>query len=216
THASLHANMFPVAFDMVPAGNRSKVLDFIRSRQMACSVYGAQFLMDALYEANDADYALHMLTKTDDRSWYNMIRAGSTITLEAWDNKYKPNQDWNHAWGAVPANIIPRKLMGVEPVVPGFSKVRIKPQVASLEWAKATIPTIKGEIKMEIENRRGEYLLQVTIPANMEAEIYLPSITSTYRVTNNGTSQKATQVKGQPFLSLGTLSSGSYTIAMTY
>ena len=29
-----------------------------------------------------------------------MIRVGSTITLEAWDNKFKPNQDWNHAWGA--------------------------------------------------------------------------------------------------------------------
>ena len=98
---------------------RSKnVVDFIQTRGMACSVYSSQFLMDALYEANDAEYALHMLTKTDDRSWYNMIRVGSTISLEAWDNKYKPNQDWNHAWGAAPANIIPRRLMGVEPLRP--------------------------------------------------------------------------------------------------
>lgn len=99
-HASLHGNMFPLAFDLVPAGKKQNVVDFIQTRGMACSVYGSQFLMDALYEANDAEYALHMLTKTDDRSWYNMIRVGSTISLEAWDNKYKPNQDWNHAWGA--------------------------------------------------------------------------------------------------------------------
>ena len=26
--------------------------------------------------------------------------------------KYKNNLDWNHAWGAVPANVIPRGLMG--------------------------------------------------------------------------------------------------------
>lgn len=173
-HASLHANMFPVAFGMVPSGRIKNVLEFIRSRQMACSIYGSQFLMDALYEAADAEYALSMLTKTDDRSWYNMIRVGSTISLEAWDNKYKPNQDWNHAWGAVPANIIPRKLMGVEPLQPGFEKVHIKPQLATLAWAKATIPTIKGEIQMEVENQNSKYCMQVTIPANMEADVYLP------------------------------------------
>ena len=34
-----------------------------------------------------------------------MIEVGSTMTLEAWDAKYKPNLTWNHAWGAAPANI---------------------------------------------------------------------------------------------------------------
>ena len=94
-HAALHSNMFPLAFGLAPNAQSAELLQFIRSRGMACSVYGAQFLLDALYEAEDADYALQLLTKTDDRSWYNMIRVGSTVSLEAWDNKYKPNQDWN-------------------------------------------------------------------------------------------------------------------------
>ena len=215
-HASLHTNMFPVAFGMVPQGKMGKVLDFIRSRKMACSVYGSQFLMDALYEANDSEYALEMLTKTDDRSWYNMIRVGSTISLEAWDNKYKPNQDWNHAWGAAPANIIPRKLMGVEPLVPGFDKVRIKPQVASLEYAKAIIPTIKGDISLSIENKKGEYRMEMTIPANMESEVYLPVLSKKYEVKTNGNVQKTTFTKNVPFISLGTLPPGKYSIIMSY
>ena len=152
--------------------------------------------MDALYEANDAEYALHILTKTDDRSWYNMIRVGSTISLEAWDNKYKPNQDWNHAWGAAPANIIPRRLMGVEPLTPGFGTARIKPQLASLEWAEATIPTIRGAIRMEVENKADAYILKVTIPANMDAEVYLPLPSGKYTVTNNGAPVKVSRVKG--------------------
>ena len=217
THASLHANMFPMAFGMVPAANKEKVMDFIRSRRMACSVYGSQFLMDAIYEASDADYALAMLTKGDDRGWYNMIRVGSTISLEAWDNKYKPNQDWNHAWGAAPANIIPRKLMGVEPLLPGFDKVRIKPQTASLSRAKATIPTIKGEIKIEIENNPGEYTLHLTIPANMESEVYLPQKAKRYKVvTCNGKPHKATPVKGEPFVYLGSLPAGEYQVTMVW
>ena len=74
-------------------------------------MYGSQFLLDAVYKAHDAEHGLQLLTSTGSRGWYNMIRAGSTITMEAWDDKYKPNQDWNHAWGAVPANIIPRYLV---------------------------------------------------------------------------------------------------------
>lgn len=213
-HASLHANMFPVAFGMVPAGKINKAIGFINTRKMACSVYGSQFLMDALYDAADAEYALSMLTKTDDRSWFNMIRAGSTISLEAWDNKYKPNQDWNHAWGAAPANIITRKLLGIEPLAPGFDKVRIKPQIASLSWVKAAIPTIKGEIYLEIENKNGEYRMLVTIPANMESEVYLPLLFRKYEVKTNGIIQKTTPVKNEPFLSLGNIPSGKYTIIM--
>lgn len=215
-HSSLHGNMFPLAFGMVPSDKVVSVIDFIKSRKMACSVYGSQFLMDALYEAYEGDYALSMLTKTDDRSWYNMLRVGSTITLEAWDNKYKPNQDWNHAWGAAPANIIPRKLMGVEPIKAGFDKVRIKPQLASLSWANAIIPTIKGQIGLKIKNNNGEYNMQVSIPANMEGEIYLPMLSKKYEVKINGKTQKIKSDNNTSFISLGNISPGTYTIIMTY
>lgn len=213
-HASLHGNMFPLAFNMVPVKDKQSVLDFIETRGMACSVYGSQFLMDALYQAGGADYALHMLTKDDDRSWYNMIRIGSTISLEAWDNKYKPNQDWNHAWGSAPANILPRRLMGVEPIAPGFDIISVKPQLGSLKWARSVIPTIKGEIRMEVENTKGRYTVRLTIPANMKAVLQLPLPSGKYEVTHNGTALKTTRVKGEPFLHAGWLTSGTHMIVM--
>ncbi|MFK7981076.1 MAG: sulfatase-like hydrolase/transferase, partial [Saprospiraceae bacterium] len=111
-HASLHANMMPLAFGLVPEEHFNSVVDFVKSRGMACSVYGSQFLMDGLYNAGEADYALELMASKAKRGWYNMIRVGSTITLEAWDYEYKKNLDWNHAWGAVPANVIPRGLWG--------------------------------------------------------------------------------------------------------
>ncbi|HKJ67193.1 MAG TPA: family 78 glycoside hydrolase catalytic domain, partial [bacterium] len=60
-HSSLHANMFPLAFGLVPEGYKDSVVQFIRSRGMACSVYGAQYLLDGLYEADADDYALELL-----------------------------------------------------------------------------------------------------------------------------------------------------------
>lgn len=211
-HASLHANMFALAFGLVPEGKEQGVLDFIHTRGMACSVYGSQFLMDALYAADDAEYALQMLTKTDDRSWYNMIRVGSTISLEAWDNKYKTNQDWNHAWGAAPANIIPRHLMGVEPLTPGFETIRIMPQTASLEWAEATVPTIRGSVSVSVSNKPGKYVLEVNVPSNTDAEVYLPLPSSgKYQVTMNGVDVKTSRLKNRPYLYAGKVGSGSYT-----
>lgn len=186
-HASLHANMFPLAFGMAPEKQTERLLEFIRSRGMACSVYGSQFLLDAIYNANDAGYGLQLLTSTGERSWYNMIRVGSTITLEAWDNKYKPNQDWNHAWGAAPANLIPRKLMGIEPLEPGFRKIRIKPQPGPLKSAEIKHPTIQGDITMSFTNDPGRsFRLDVDIPANTTADIYLPFYSSRQTVQING------------------------------
>jgi len=173
-HASLHANMMPLAFGLVPEEHYESVVNFVKSRGMACSVYGAQFLMDGLYNAGEEDYALDLLTDTSDRSWYNMIRIGSTITLEAWDNKYKNNLDWNHAWGAVPANVIPRGLWGVKPKTPGFGVATIKPQMSNLKSSEIEVPTVRGTIKGKYTyNGARLQTYQIEIPGNMVAEFSL-------------------------------------------
>ena len=180
-HSALHANMFPLAFGLVPDDYVASVAEFIKSRGMVCSVYGSQYLLEALYAAGEGDYALKLMTdRSTDRSWPHMVYdVGTTITLEAWDNKYKPNQDWNHAWGAAPANIIPRCLMGVEPIEPGFGQVRIKPQVGSLTSGHLRHPTVRGPIDVDFQSMPDRpFVLDVDIPANVEACVYLPALDS--------------------------------------
>ncbi|MEC3880488.1 alpha-L-rhamnosidase C-terminal domain-containing protein [Parapedobacter sp. 10938] len=212
-HASLHTNMMALAFGLVPAAKTDRVATFIRSRGMACSVYGSQFLMDAIYAAGDADYGLSLLTSQDDRSWYNMIRAGSTITMEAWDNKYKPNQDWNHAWGAVPANTIPRKLMGVEPLQPGWAVFRVRPQIGSLAWAKAVVPTIRGSVLVSCRQESGTYTLELTVPGNSTANVQLPYPGKRRPdITVNGESVRVKHTDG--WLEFPPLTGGNYQITV--
>ncbi len=172
-HSSLHANMMALAFDLVPDENKRSVIDFIKSRGMACSVYGSQYLLEGLYRSGENDYAYSLLTATNDRSWWNMIRTGSTITMEAWDMKYKPNSDWNHAWGAAPANIIPGYMWGISPAEPGFAEAIIRPQLGSLKYSKITVPTIRGSIIAEFRDtgKSKEYL--ITIPGNMECDFII-------------------------------------------
>ncbi|WP_257669705.1 family 78 glycoside hydrolase catalytic domain [Parapedobacter tibetensis] len=210
-HASLHTNMMALAFGLVPEKETRHVMDFIRSRGVACSVYGSQFLLDATYTAGDANYGLSLLTSQGDRSWYNMIRAGSTITMEAWDNKYKPNQDWNHAWGAVPANAIPRKLMGVEPLEPGWRTFRVRPQIGSLEWATIKVPTLKGSVDLSCRQGQGTYSMHLTIPPNTQAYIEIPvQAIPNPQVTVNG--RKVDFELDHGFIRLSAMGSGTYDI----
>lgn len=175
THASLHTNMFMLAFELVPEEYRKRVVKFVKSRGMACSVYGAQHLLEALYLNGEAQYALELMTATHDRGWWNMIQAGSTMTLEAWDIKYKNNLDWNHAWGAAPANIIPRYLMGVRPLEPGFRKILIQPQPGKLEKIYGVVPTPIGPVTVDIKNEKNKpFELSVNIPKGTDAKIVIP------------------------------------------
>jgi hypothetical protein len=174
-HASLHANMFPLAFGVVPDDHVASVVDFIKSRGMACSVYGAQYLLEALYRAGEDEYALQLMTSEEKRSWMNMIRVGSTMTTEAWDEYYKPNLTWNHAWGSAPGNIIPRKLMGIEPLEPGFKRFSIHPQPGSLSNIEIVRPTIMGSVRCTLEARPDLWSMEIDVPGNTEAELRLPA-----------------------------------------
>lgn len=175
-HASAHANFFPLALGLVPEDRVARVAAFLKPKGMACSVYGSQFLLDALYDAGEAEHALSLLVSRGQRSWRNMIeKVGSTVTLEAWDPALKPNLDWNHAWGAAPANLIPRQLMGVEPVKPGFKRFRVRPQTASLDHAKLKLPTPKGAILLEIRGKAAaDWEARLKVPAGSAAEFHLP------------------------------------------
>ena len=165
-HASLHSNMLPLAFGLVPENHQSTVVNFLESRGMACSVYGAQYLLEALYQAGDAQYALEVLRSRNDRSWWNMLQNGSTITWEAWDMKYKPNADWNHAWGTAPANIIARHLWGIRPQSPGFDTIRIEPQPGDLMESQIKIPTLHGPIQASFARQGTGKTYVLSLPAN--------------------------------------------------
>lgn len=191
SHASLHANMFPLAFGLVPDAKKNNVADYVISRGVVCSVYGSQFLMEALYAAGRGDVAFDYLVSDGKRSWRNMMREGSTISMEAWGNEFKPDQDWNHAWGAAPANIIPFKLLGVQPVEAGFKVVEIRPQIGRLNNVSATVPTVKGQISLQVSPTS----LTFTVPTGTSARVVMPVPFANYVVKVNGKTVK-TEEKG--------------------
>jgi alpha-L-rhamnosidase len=185
-HMSQHASLFPLAFGLVPAEHVPAVVDAVQKRGMACSVYAAQYLMEGLFANDAATRALELITAPTDRSWRHMVESGATITWEAWDMKYKPNQDWNHAWGAAPANLLPRFVLGAEALTPGWKQARIRPNTGELTFAKGKIPTPRGPIELGWENK-SSFQMNLSLPSDMSAKLELPASPASKQVSINGT-----------------------------
>ncbi|WP_372755663.1 family 78 glycoside hydrolase catalytic domain [Mariniflexile sp.] len=195
THSSLHANMLPLAFDLVPEKHIKTVTEFVKSRGMACSVYGAQYLLEGLYKYNEEKYASALISDTiGDRNWWNMIKVGSTMTMEAWDMKYKPNSDWNHAWGTAPLNAITRFMWGIRPKTPGFETATIDPKLGDLAFSEIKVPTKKGFIYAEHKKEDNKTVYKITIPDGMQAEFTKPKNASKVSLNNKKVKKKSASV----------------------
>jgi alpha-L-rhamnosidase len=196
-HTSLHASLFPLAFGLVPDEHRATVARWLAGRGMACSVYAAQYLLEGLFRAEMGREALDLMLAPNDRSWKHMVESGTTITWEAWDQKYKPNQDWNHAWGAAPANLLPRFVLGVEVLEPGWKRAVVRPHPGGLDSAEGKIPTPRGPVLVSWKS--GEtFRLNLTLPAGVAARVELPARPQTGGVFSGGNPIVARASRGQP------------------
>ena len=155
-HRALHATMFPLWF-----------LTWRKDERVA---YAGPCRGDAVLPAELAGVA-------DEHHRGEVARAVGEggEPGEAWGQKYKPNQDWNHAWGAAPASAIPHRLMGVRPLEPGGTLVEFRPQPGRLEFAEALVPMKPGGVKCSFRRGgNGKYTYSITVPEGMRARIVLP------------------------------------------
>ncbi|TDE88784.1 hydrolase [Occultella glacieicola] len=172
THHSQHATAFPVALGLAPADRLAGLGDLLCRGGMRMSVYGAQFLLEALCRASRSDQALALMSASGPNSWLHLIDdLAATIVPEAWDPSLKPNMTYSHAWGSAPVNVIARWILGVRPEAPGAARLVIEPRPGPLGRMSGTVPTIRGPVTVDYDRSRGH--LRVTTPPNTTARVIL-------------------------------------------
>ena len=73
-HTSLHTALFALRFGLVEADEVAAHQAVLRAKGMACSVYGAQFLLEACFMNVLDDLGMRLLTDDGAHSWFNMMR----------------------------------------------------------------------------------------------------------------------------------------------
>jgi alpha-L-rhamnosidase len=182
-HYALHASAFPLALGLADPDKSQSVADYVQSRGMAVSVYGAHFVLEGLYNAGRGRAALNLMNATEGNSWgHLMYNLGATMACEAWDPTQKGNMSFSHPWASAPANAIPRGLFGIIPMEPGFSQFQIKPQPGDLDHAEITVPTIKGSVRVEFRKAADAFEMTVQVPVNTKAKVYVPIVNADHPV----------------------------------
>ena len=134
------------------------------------SSFMGYYMLEALAKSGNYDEAMKMSSEY----WGAMLDLGATTFWEDFDyskvagagrideivpeGKYDIHADGGaycyvglrhsfcHGWASGPTTWLSSHVLGVEPVEPGFKKVRINPHLGSLEWVEGSYPTPYGPI----------------------------------------------------------------------
>jgi len=153
------------------------------------------------------DEAYRLLNLRTFPSWGFMLEQGATTIWERWDGYVKGRgfqnagmNSFNHwALGSV-GEWMWRNIVGINPdeAYPGYKRFTIRPRPGGgLEWAKGTYESIRGTIVSDWKIADNTFTLNVTIPANTTATVYVPT-TAPESVAESG--KQPAQAKGVQFL----------------
>ena len=95
------------------------------------TIYFSHYVLEALQARGRMQELLDRL-----EPWFELKRNGLRTTIE----KPEPTRSDCHAWGAHPLYHYYASILGIRPAEYGFGRVRITPQLGSLEWAHGILP----------------------------------------------------------------------------
>lgn len=186
-NGSQTSSILPLAFGLVPEGQVKPVFDRLVNKivnetdsHVGTGLIGCQWLMRVLSDHGRPDLAFKIATQKTYPSWGYMVENGATTIWELWNgNTANPAMNsGNHVMLVGDLAIwLHEYLAGIRtsPESPGFQQVVIKPvPVEGLTWVKGAHRSLYGEIKSHWENRKDGFILNVTVPANSSAHVFVP------------------------------------------
>ncbi len=168
---------------LVPEDQKQRVVDNLvkniesQGGHLDAGILGTKYLLNCLTDAGRADMVYTIATQTDYPSWGRWIVEGHANTLwEQWNDEASHNHimfgDISAWFYDCIAGINP------DPQQPGYKHIIIRPWVlGDMTWAKAEHRCMYGTIRSEWKIEDGAFVLDVTVPANTTATIYVPTQT---------------------------------------
>jgi alpha-L-rhamnosidase len=135
---------------------------------------GTYFLIRYLQEAGRNDLLYTIFNQETYPGWGYMLAQGATTLWEQWNGYYSQI----HSCFASPGGWFYQGLAGIRPdeTGPGFKKTIIKPAVVGdLTWVKCSYDSLHGRIASSWKREAGKLTMEVTIPANTTATVYVPA-----------------------------------------
>jgi alpha-L-rhamnosidase len=181
-------------FDLLPEALRPKAAQYLeddvkaKGWRLSTGFVGVSYLLPVLTQAGKVDTAYRLLMQDAFPSWLFSVKHGATTIWERWDG-WTPEhgfQDpgmnsFNHySLGSCGEWLFDSVAgIGLDPEKPGFRHVIIHPRVGGgLTSASATLRAMPGLVASSWAVKDGTLALDVTLPANTTATVYVPAAKS--------------------------------------
>jgi alpha-L-rhamnosidase len=183
--------LIALGFDLVPAELRPKsVAHLLRTfaekhDHIATGFLGTPLVTPVLTEIGRPDLAYTVLLQESYPGWLFSVKNGATTIWERWDS-WTPEKGFNpegmnsfnhYAYGSV-VGWFYDTIAGLKPDAgaPGWKIFHVAPTPGGgLTFAKASVETPYGVAASDWKIANGRFELAVTVPANTQAQIALPT-----------------------------------------
>lgn len=175
-------------FDLAQEKHRERIAKSLETNianhknHLSTGFVGTPYLCHVLSENGMHDLAGTIFLKEDYPSWLYAVKKGATTIWERW-NSILPDGSFdesgmnslNHyAYGSI-GDWMYEKLAGINPAKPGYKEIRIEPRfIKGITSVDASLDSPYGVIRSAWSCQDGKITVDVTIPANTTAEVYLP------------------------------------------
>lgn len=185
------AAVLALAFGLVPAELRDATASHLvqaiadRGGHLTTGFLGTAYLLPTLSDNGHHDVAVRLLLRESFPSWLYEVRSGATTTWERWDGWTEQNgfqnpgmNSFNHyAYGAV-GDWMVRYLAGLDLDAgePGGRLWLIRPRPGEgISSVRATYQSLYGVVAVAWRVGEGMLHLDLTVPANTAAMVYVPT-----------------------------------------
>ncbi len=139
-------------------------------QQEHSSAYMEKYVGEALYQMR---FEADAIARTKKR-FKNMVEHSYTTLWEDWRIGGSGGGTINHAWSGGMLTLLSQYGAGVAPITPGYETYHVLPQMGPLKHIKTVVPSVKGDIQLELENQADSFTIHLVSPKDTEAIIGLP------------------------------------------
>jgi alpha-L-rhamnosidase len=223
---ALHMDLLPDALRAPAAEHLVRTIEE-RGWHLATGFVGVGYLCPVLTEAGYPDVAYRLLENETYPSWGYTIKNGATTIWERWDGWTEENgfqspnmNSFNHySLGSV-GEWLYRYVAGIDLGEPGYRHIIIRPRPGGgMASARGEYDSIHGRIVSDWEVAGNRIRMNVTIPANTTATVYVPLVNEA-EITEG--SRPVEQAEGVEFLRMDqseavfAVGSGNYEFVADY
>jgi alpha-L-rhamnosidase len=161
---------------------------------MTTGFLGTRPIVPVLALAGQNDLAMQLLQSHKFPSWGYEVDQGATTIWERWNSFTKDkgfggeqnasmNSFAHYAFGAI-CEWLFSGVAGIDSEGPGYQRLFVRPMPATpgsnpdqkpIDWVKAEYDSVRGRIASAWKINNGDFDLDLTVPVNTSATVYLPA-----------------------------------------